>query len=135
MLIFFTCVLTHVFSMFVCFLELLLMQLHADFCADFSDYLNSVTETVIYRKLLNEISVKLSKTSKLTVVTVSFYFMSVHYQSISSIIFLQFSLQLFIILVFLSIQLIAKLEFDSFILSTCYSQFREPVTNLIKMMK
>src|SRR5438034_4740928 len=85
-------------STFVCFLELLLTQLHADLCADLSDCLNSVTETVVYRKLLNKASVKLSKTSKLIAVTVSFYLMSVHCQSTSSTIFLQSFLQLSIIL-------------------------------------
>src|SRR5438034_3867843 len=96
MLISFTCVLTCVSSMFVCFLELLLMQLHADLCADFSDCLNLMTETVIYRKLLNKASVKLSKTSKLITVIISFYLMSVCCQSTSSTIFLQSLLQLFI---------------------------------------
>ena len=115
---------------FVCFLELLLTQLHADLCADFSDCLNSVTETVVYRKLLNEASVKLSKTSKLTAVTVSFYFMSVCYQFTSSTIFLQSLLQLFIVLVFLSVQLIMKLEFNSLILSICCNQFRELITTV-----
>src|SRR5437773_1370518 len=98
MLISFTHVLTHVFSMFVCFLELLLTQLHADLCADLSDCLNSVTETdclnsvteiIVYRKLLNKASVKLSKTSKLTAVIISFYFTFVCCQSTSFIIFLQ----------------------------------------------
>ena len=73
MLISFTHVLTCVSSMFVCFLELLLMQLHADLCADSPGCLNLMTETVIYRKLLNEASVKLSKTLKLTAVIISFY--------------------------------------------------------------
>ena len=70
--------LTHVSSTFVCFLELLLMQLHADLCADSSDCLNPVTGTVVYRKLLGEASAELSKTSKLTAVIISFYLMSVH---------------------------------------------------------
>src|SRR5947207_11040069 len=125
MLISFTCALTHVFSMFVCFLESLLMQLHADLCANFSDCLNLMTETVVYRKLLNEASAELSKTLKLIAVTVSFYFMFVHCQLISFIIFLQSSLQLSIVLVSLSIQLVVKLEFNSLILSICHSQFRE----------
>src|SRR2546421_8277793 len=103
MLISFTCVLICVLSTFVCFLELLLMQLHADLCADFSDCLNSMTETVIYRKLLNKASVKLSKTSKLITVIISFYLMFVHCQSTSSTIFLQSSLQLSIVLVSLSV--------------------------------
>src|SRR5213083_1558145 len=114
--------------MFVCFLELLLMQLHADLCADFSDCLNLVTETVVYRKLLNKASAKLSKTSKLTAVIILFYLMSVCCQSTSSTIFLQSLLQLSIILVSLSVQLMTKLEFNSLILSTCCSQFRKPVT-------
>ena len=84
--------------MFVCFLELLLTQLHADLCANPSDCLNLVTETVVYRKLLSETSAELSKTSKLTAVIISFYFMSVHCQSTSSTIFLQSFLQLSIIL-------------------------------------
>src|SRR5438034_1726968 len=121
MLISFTCVLTCAFSMFVCFLELLLMQLHADLCVNFSDCLNSVTETVVYRKLLSKASAKLSKASKLITVTVSFYLTSVHCQSTSSTIFLQSSLQLFIVLVSLSVQLIAKLEFNSLVLSICHS--------------
>src|SRR5438034_3802584 len=128
MLISFTCVLTCAFSMFVCFLELLLMQLHADLCVDFSDCLNSVAETVVYRKLLGKASVKLSKTLKLITVIISFYLTSVHCQSTSSIIFLQSSLQLSIVLVSLSVQLIAKLEFNSLILPTCYNQFRESIT-------
>ena len=130
MLISFICVLTHVLSMFVCFLELLLMQLHADLCADSPDCLNLMTGTVVYRKLLNEASVKLSKTSKLITVIISFYLTSVHCQSTSSIIFLQSSLQLSIVLVSLSVQLIVKLEFDSLILSICCSQFRESVTTV-----
>ena len=131
MLISFICALTHVSSTFVCFLELLLTQLHTDFCINFSDCLNSVTETVVYRKLLSKASVKLSKISKLIIVIISFYFMSVCCQSTDSTIFLQFSLQLSIVLVFLSIQLIAKLGFDSLILSTCHSQFRELITQKI----
>src|SRR5947207_12196635 len=98
MLISFICVLTHVLSMFVCFLELLLMQLHADLCVNFSDCLNLMTETVVYRKLLSEASAELSKISKLIAVIISFYLMSVCCQFISSIIFLQSLLQLFIIL-------------------------------------
>src|SRR5213596_4280113 len=104
------------------------MQLHADFCVNFPDCLNLMTETVVYRKLLNEASVKLSKTSKLITVTVSFYLMSVHCQSTSSTIFLQSSLQLSIILVSLSVQSVVKLEFDSLVLSTCCSQFRKLIT-------
>src|SRR5438034_6402443 len=130
MLISFTCVLTCAFSMFVCFLELLLMQLHADLCVDFSDCLNSVAETVVYRKLLSKASAELSKTSKLITVIISFYLMSVHCQSTSSIIFLQSSLQLSIVLVSLSVQFIVKLEFDSLILSICHSQFRELITTV-----
>ena len=130
MLISFTHALIHAFSTFVCFLESLLMQLHADLCADLSGCLNSVTETVIYRKLLNKASVKLNKTSKLTAVIISFYFMSVHCQSISSTIFLQSSLQLSIVLISLSIQSVAKLEFNSLILSICHSQFRGLVTTV-----
>src|SRR5216117_1940383 len=114
--------------MFVCFLESLLMQLHADLCVNFSDCLNLITETVVYRKLLNEASAELSKTSKLTAVIISFYLMSVCCQSISSTIFLQSLLQLSIVLVSLSVQPVAKLEFDSLILSTCHSQFRGSVT-------
>src|SRR5881396_2470159 len=101
--------------MFVCFLESLLMQLHADLCADSSDCLNLVTETVIYRKLLGKASAELSKTSKLIAVIISFYLMSVHCQSTSSTIFLQSFLQLFIVLVSLSVQFVVKLEFDSLI--------------------
>src|SRR5437667_11705346 len=130
MLISFTCALTRVLSTFVCFLELLLMQLHADLCVDLSDCLNSVTETVVYRKLLDKASAELSKTSKLITVIISFYLISVHCQSTSSIIFLQSSLQLSIVLVSLSVQLVAKLEFNPLILSICHSQFREPVTIL-----
>src|SRR2546421_6433661 len=130
MLISFICVLTCVLSMFVCFLESLFMQLHADFCADFSDCLNSVTETIIYRKLLSKASVKLSKTSKLITVTISFYLTSVCCQSTSSIIFLQSSLQLSIVLVSLSVQSVAKLEFDSLVLSICHSQFRKLITRI-----
>ena len=114
--------------MFVCFLESLLMQLHADLCADSPGCLNLMTETVIYRKLLNEASVKLSKTLKLTAVIISFYLTSVCCQFTSSTIFLQSSLQLSIILVSLSVQLVVKLEFDSLILSICHSQFKESVT-------
>src|SRR5216117_59533 len=114
--------------MFVCFLESLLMQLHADLCADSSDCLNLMTETVVYRKLLNKASAELSKTSKLTAVTVSFYLMSVCCQSTSFTIFLQSLLQLSIILVSLSVQLVVKLEFDSLVLSICCNQFRELIT-------
>src|SRR3989440_10055907 len=128
MLISFICVLTCVFSMFVCFLELLLMQLHADLCADSSDCLNLITETVVYRKLLSKASVKLSKTSKLITIIISFYFMSVHCQSTSSTIFLQSLLQLSIVLISLSVQSVVKLEFDSLVLSICHSQFRELIT-------
>src|SRR2546430_14173527 len=99
MLISFICALTRVLSMFVCFLGLLLTQLHADLCAGPPDCLNPVTETVVYRKLLDKASVKLSKTSKLITVIISFYLMFVYCQSTSSIIFLQSSLQLFIVLV------------------------------------
>src|SRR5216117_3503445 len=127
---FFICALTHVSSTFVCFLELLLMQLHADLCADFSDCLNSMTETVVYRKLLSKASAELSKTSKLITVTVSFYLMFVHCQSTSSIIFLQSSLQLSIVLVFLSVQSVVKLEFNSLVLSICHNQFRKSVTTV-----
>src|SRR5438034_10755541 len=123
-------VLICVLSMFVCFLELLLMQLHADLCADFSGCLNLVTETVVYRKLLSEASAELSKTSKLTAVIISFYLMSVCCQSTSSTIFLQSLLQLFIVLVSLSVQSVVKLEFDSFVLSICLSQFRELITTV-----
>src|SRR5438034_11816253 len=98
MLISFIHVLIHASLTFVCFLELLLMQLHADLCVNFSGCLNSVTKTVVYRKLLNEASAELSKTSKLTAVIISFYLMSVCCQFTDSTIFLQSSLQLFIIL-------------------------------------
>src|SRR5216110_2388934 len=106
MLISFTHVLICVSFMFVCFLESLLMQLHADLCANFSDCLNSVTETVVYRKLLNKASAELSKTSKLIAVIISFYLMSVCCQYTSSTIFLQSSLQLCIVLVSLPVQLV-----------------------------
>src|SRR5205809_7178668 len=115
-------------STFVCFLELLLMQLHADLCADFSDCLNLITETVVYRKLLDEASVKLSKTSKLIIMIISFYLMFVCCQSTSSTIFVQSSLQLSIILVSLSVQSVVKLGFNSLILSICHSQFRGLIT-------
>src|SRR5437667_2805112 len=131
MLISFTHALTRAFSMFVCFLGLLLTQLHADLCAGSPGCLNPVTETVVYRKLLGEASAKLSKTSKLTAVIISFYFTSVHCQSTSSTIFLQSFLQLSIVLVSLSVQLIAKLEFDPLILSICCSQFRGLITFLL----
>src|SRR2546429_6310110 len=126
MLISFTHVLTHVSSMFVCFLELL----HADLCANSPDCLNLMTGTVVYRKLLGEASVKLSKTSKLITVIISFYLTSVCCQFTSFTIFLQSLLQLFIVLVSLSVQLITKLEFDSLILFICYSQFRELITTI-----
>src|SRR5437762_2269054 len=128
MLISFTHALICVLSMFVCFLELLLMQLHADLCADSPGCLNLVTGTVVYRKLLSKASAELSKTSKLITVIISFYLMSVHCQSTSSTIFLQSLLQLSIVLVSLSVQLVMKLEFNSLILSICCSQFRESVT-------
>src|SRR5216117_570378 len=130
MLISFTCALTCVSSMFVCFLELLLMQLHADLCADLSGCLNLVTETVVYKKLLDKASVKLSKTSKLIVVIISFYLTFVCCQSTSSTIFLQSFSQLFIVLVSLLVQLITKLEFNSLILFICHSQFRELITTV-----
>ena len=104
------------------------MQLHADLCADFSDCLNSVAGTVVYRKLLGKASAELSKTSKLTTVIISFYFISVCCQPTSSTIFLQSPLQLSIVLVSLPVQLIAKLEFNPLVLSTCHGQFRGPVT-------
>src|SRR5947207_118930 len=107
------------------------MQLHADLCADSPGCLNPVAETVVYRKLLGKAPAELSKTSKLTAVTISFYFMSVYCQSTSSTIFLQSSLQLSIVLVSLSVQPVAKLEFDSLVLSICHSQFRELVTFLL----
>ena len=107
------------------------MQLHADLCADSSGCLNSVTETIVYRKLLGKASVKLSKTSKLTAVIISFYLMSACCQSISSTIFLQSFLQLSIVLVSLSIQLVVKLEFNPLILPICHSQFRELVTTMM----
>src|SRR5438034_11009876 len=128
MLISFTCVLTRAPSTFVCFLEPLLMQLHADLCADSPGCLNPVAGTVVYRKLLGEASAELSKASKLTAVIVSFYLMSVCCQSTSFTIFLQSPLQLSIVLVSLSVQLVVKLEFDSLILSICNSQFRESFT-------
>ncbi len=103
MLISSTHALTCVSSMFVCFLELLLTQLHADLCVDSPGCLNPVAETVVYRKLLGEASVELSKTSKLIAVTVSFYLMSVCCQSTSFTIFLQSLLQLSIVLVSLSV--------------------------------
>src|SRR5205809_7597168 len=109
------------------------MQLHADLCVNFSDCLNLMTETVVYRKLLSKASVKLSKTSKLITMIISFYLISVHYQSTSSTIFLQSSLQLSIVLVSLSVQLITKLEFDSLVLSICHSQFRKLIT-IIKVL-
>src|SRR5438034_4833851 len=116
--------------MFVCFLELLLMQLHADLHADFSDCLNPVTETVVYKKLLGKASAELSKTSKLTAVIISFYFMFICCQSTSSTIFLQSLLQLSIVLVSLSVQSVVKLEFNSLILSICHSQFKKLITTV-----
>ena len=130
MLISFTHVLTCVFSIFICFLELLLTQLHADLCADFSDCLNLMTETIVYRKLLDEASAKLSKTSKLIAVIISFYLTSVCCQSTSSTIFLQSFLQLSIVLVSLSVQFIMKLEFNSLVLSICCNQFRKLITTV-----
>ena len=130
MLISFTHALTHAFSTFIHFLELLLTQLHVNLCVNLSDYLNLMTETVVYRKLLSETSAELSKISKLIAVTISFYLMSVHCQFISSTIFLQSFLQLFIILIFLSVQSVVKLEFDSLILFICYNQFRESITTV-----
>src|SRR5438034_3611144 len=128
MLISSTHALTRAPPTFVCFLGPLLTQLHADLCADPPGCLNPVAGTVVYRKLLGEASVELSKTSKLTAVTVSFYLTSVCCQPTSSTIFLQSSLQLSIVLVSLSVQSVAKLEFNSLILSTCCSQFRELIT-------
>src|SRR5205809_7726527 len=121
MLISFTHALTCVFSTFVCFLGPLLMQLHADLCANLSDCLNLVAGTVVYRKLLGEASAELSKASKLTAVTVPFYLMSVRCQPTSSTTFLQSLLQLSIVLVSLPVQPVAKLEFDSLVLPTCHS--------------
>src|SRR5438034_3679728 len=134
MLISFVCVLICVLSMFVCFLGLLLMQLHADLCADSPGCLNLMTETVVYRELLNKASAELSKTSKLITVTISFYLTSVCCQSTSSTTFLQSLLQLSIVLVSLSVQPVVKLEFDSLILSTCHSQFRELITAIKDQM-
>ena len=128
MLISSTRVLTRAPPTFVCFLGPLLTQLHADLCADPPGCLNPVAGTVVYRKLLGEASAKLSKASKLTTVTIPFYLMSVCCQPTSSTIFLQSSLQLSIVLVSLSVQLVVKLEFNSLVLSTCHSQFREPIT-------
>src|SRR5207247_11240415 len=112
MLISFICVLICVSSMFVCFLGLLLTQLHADLCADSSGCLNSVAGTVVYRKLLGEASAELSKASKLTAVTVSFYLTSVCCQSTSSTIFLQSFLHLSIVIVSFSVPLVVKLGFN-----------------------
>src|SRR5216117_617274 len=135
MLISFTHVLTHVPSTFVCFLELLLTQLHADLCANPPGCLNLVTGTgclnlvagtVVYRKLLGEASAELSKASKLIAVTVSFYLMSVCCQPTSSTIFLQSLLQLSIVLVSLSVQLVAKLEFNPLVLPTCPDLLTRP---------
>src|SRR5438034_7982390 len=133
MLISFTHILTCAPSMFVCFLGLLLTQLHADLCADSPDCLNPVAGTVVYRKLLGEASAELSKASKLTAVTVPFYLMSVCCQPTSSTTFLQSLLQLSIILASLPVQPVAKLGFDPLILPTCRSQFREPVTQAQKL--
>src|SRR5438034_4519734 len=130
MLISSTHALTRAPPTFVCFLGPLLTQLHADLCADPPGCLNSMTETVVYRKLLGEASAKLSKASKLTAVIISFYLTSVCCQSTSSTIFLQSSLQLSIVLVSLSVQSVAKLEFDSLILSICHSQFRILITTV-----
>ena len=130
MLIPYTRALTRAPPTFVRFLGPLLTQLHADLCAVPPGCLNPVAGTVVYRKLLGEASAELSKASKLTAVTVPFYLTSVCCQSISSTIFLQSSLQLSIVLASLSIQLIAKLGFDSLILSICHSQFRESVTTV-----
>src|SRR5438034_2116403 len=113
---------------FVCFLGLLLTQLHADLCADPPGCLNLVAGTVVYRKLLGEASAELSKASKLTAVTISFYLTSVCCQPTSSTIFLQSSLQFSIVLASLSVQSVAKLGFDSLILPTCHNQFRVLVT-------
>src|SRR5216110_999239 len=120
MLISSTRALTRAPPTFVCFLEPLLTQLHADLYADPPGCLNPVAGTVVYRKLLGEASAKLSKASKLTAVTVSFYLTSVHCQSTSSTIFLQSSLQLSIVLVSLSVQPVVKLEFDSLVLPICH---------------
>src|SRR5437773_7622932 len=87
-----------------------------------------MTGTVVYRKLLGKAFAELSKTSKLIAVIISLYLMSVCCQSTSSTIFLQSSLQLSIVLVSLSVQLVAKLGFNPLILPTCHSQFRVPVT-------
>ena len=130
MLISFICALTHVLFTFICFLESLLMQLHADLCVNSSDCLNLVAETVVYRKLLGKASVELSKTSKLTTMTISFYLMSVCCQFTSFTIFLQSSLQLSIVLVSLLVQSVVKLEFNSLVLSICYNQFRELITTV-----
>src|SRR5205809_7187799 len=130
MLISFTHALTCVSSMFVCFLELLLTQLHADLCADLSGCLNSMTETIVYRKLLSKASAELNKTSKLITMIISFYLMFVCCQSTSSIIFLQSFLQLSIVLVSLSVQSVAELEFDSLVLLICHSQFRKLITTV-----
>src|SRR5438034_8802047 len=116
MLISFARVLTCASPTFVCFLGLLLTQLHADLCANLPGCLNPVAGTVVYRKLLGKASAELSKTSKLTAMIISFYLTSVCCQSTSSTIFLQSSLQLSIVLVSLSVQSVAKLEFNSLIL-------------------
>jgi len=120
--------LTRASSMFVCFLGLLLTQLHADLCADSPGCLNPVAGTVVYRKLLGEASAELSKASKLTAVTVPFYLTSVRCQPTSSTTFLQSPLQLSIVLASLPVQPVAKLGFDPLVLPTCRSQFRGPVT-------
>src|SRR5204862_6597927 len=68
------------------------------------------------------------KTSKLTAVIISFYFMSVCCQFTSSTIFLQSFLQLSIVLASLPVQPVVKLGFDPLVLPTCRSQFRGLVT-------
>src|SRR5438034_2019880 len=139
MLISSACVLICASSTFVCFLGLLLMQLHAVLCADppgclnpvaGTGCLNPVAGTVVYRKLLGEASAELSKASKLTAVTVPFYLMSVCCQHTSSTTFLQSSLQLSIVLASLPVQSVVKLGFNSLVLSTCCSQSRGPVTTV-----
>src|SRR2546421_10267227 len=92
MLISYTRALSRVLSMSVCTIEQLLMQLHADLYADFSDCLNLVTEAVVYRKLLNETFTELSKTSKLITVIILiilYALLSACSLSTSSITFLQ----------------------------------------------
>jgi hypothetical protein len=70
MLISYTHALTHVLFMFVCFLELLLMQLYVNLYISFFDYSNLMTELIVYRKLLSETFTEFSKISKLIAVTV-----------------------------------------------------------------